>query len=136
MIKFLLPFLCTGTILSLFQLLGKFPVSNENWKILKKGLTKGSSQILTIRTDTSSDPWALLTWKVRIIETKENNYTRVWSLFSPERVYVSLHFLSILLVKLSFCLSVFWFFIFFYLWFLVFSFSVLCFEFNVISRNT
>ena len=45
-----------------------FPVSNENWKILKRSLTKDSSQILTIRTDTSFHPWALPTSKAQIIE--------------------------------------------------------------------
>ena len=67
LIKSLLPFLCTG-LLPLFQLLGKCPVSNENWKILKRGLTKDSSQILTINTLTLSHPWAFLTSKARIIE--------------------------------------------------------------------
>ena len=58
----------------------------------------------------------------------------VWSLFCSVRVYIILHFLPILLVKLSFRLSMFWLFIFLFLWFLDFSFSVLCFEFNVISK--
>ena len=67
-IKSLLPFLCTRTIWPLFQLLGTFPVSNENWKILKWGLTEDSSQILIIRTDTLPHPWAFLTSKAQIIE--------------------------------------------------------------------
>ena len=58
----------------------------------------------------------------------------LWSLFCSVRVSIILHFLPILLVKLSFRLSMFWLFIFLFLWFLDFSFSVLCFEFNVISK--
>ena len=68
LIKSLLPFLSSGIILLLFQLLGKFPVSNENWKIIKRSLTKDSSKILTIRTDTSFQTWVLLTSKAQIIE--------------------------------------------------------------------
>ena len=50
----------------------------------------------------------------------------VWSLFCSVRIYISLHFLLILLVKLGFRLSVFWFFMF--LFYLVFSvFAVQCF---------
>ena len=60
---------------------------------------------------------------------------RVWSLFCSVRVFVSLHFLAILLAKLGFRLSMFWFFVFLYLWLLVFSFSVLCFKFNVIWKD-
>ena len=56
---------------------------------------------------------------------------RVWPLFFSSR----LHFLPILLVKLDFLLSVFWFFVFLYLWILVFSFFVLCFEFNVVLKD-
>ena len=58
---------------------------------------------------------------------------RVQSLFCSVGVYISLHFLPILLVKLAFNLSVFLFIVFLYLQFLAFSFSVLCFGFNVIS---
>ena len=60
---------------------------------------------------------------------------QVWLLFCSVWVYISLHFLPILLVKLVFRLSVFWFLMFLFLWFLVFGFSVLRFEFNVISKN-
>ena len=60
---------------------------------------------------------------------------RACSLFFSVRVKMSLHFLPIHLVKLGFPLSVFWFLVFLYLWFLVFSFSVLCFEFKVISKD-
>ena len=50
----------------------------------------------------------------------------VWSVFCSVRIYISLHFLLILLVKLGFRLSVFWFFMF--LFYLVFSvFAVQCF---------
>ena len=35
---------------------------------------------------------------------------RVWLLFCSVRVYISLHFLPILLAKLRFSLSLFWFF--------------------------
>ena len=63
----------------------------------------------------------------------------VWSLFCSVRVYINLHFLPIILVKLGFHLSVFWhafwFFMFLYLWVLVFIFSVRYFEFNVISKD-
>ena len=48
----------------------------------------------------------------------------VWSIFCSVRVYVSLHFLPILLVKLVFRLSVFWFSMFLFLWLSVFSSSV------------
>ena len=68
MVKSILPFLCTGTILPYFQLPGKFPVSIENWKILKKGFTKDLSQVLTTPTETLSQPWALLTSKAQIID--------------------------------------------------------------------
>ena len=45
----------------------------------------------------------------------------LWSLFYLVRVYyISLHFLSIVLIKPSFHFSVFWFFVFLYLWILVF----------------
>ena len=59
----------------------------------------------------------------------------VWSLFCSVRAYVSLHFLPILLVKLDFRLSVFWFFMFLFLWILFFIFSVQCFESNVSSKH-
>ena len=68
-------------------------------------------------------------------------WNRILSLFAfghyfvPHEVYVSLHFLPILLVKLGFYLSVFWFFMFLYLSFLVFSFFVRRFEFNFISKD-
>ena len=58
----------------------------------------------------------------------------VWSLFWSVCVCIGLHFLSILLVKLGFRLSMFWFFMFLFLWFFVFLFFVLSFEFNVISH--
>ena len=58
----------------------------------------------------------------------------MWSSFCSVRVYKSLHFLPILLVKIGFRPSVFWFFLFLYIWFLAFTFSVLCFEFNIISN--
>ena len=45
-----------------------------------------------------------------------------WSFFCSARVNISLHFLPILLVKLGFRLSVFWFFMFLFHWFLVFIF--------------
>ena len=61
--------------------------------------------------------------------------TRVWSLFCSVRVYIRLYFLPILLVKLCLRLSVFWFFMFLFLWTLLFIFSVLCFEFNIISKD-
>ena len=48
----------------------------------------------------------------------------VRSSFCAERVYISLHFPPILLVKLNFRLSVFWFFMFLFLWFSVFIFSL------------
>ena len=38
-----------------------------------------------------------------------------WSLFCSGRVYTSLHFLAMILVKLVFRLSLFWFFVFLYL---------------------
>ena len=50
------------------------------------------------------------------------------------QVYTSLHFLPILLVKLGFHLSMFWFFLFLYLWLSIFSFA-LCFEFNVFLKD-
>ena len=59
----------------------------------------------------------------------------VWPLFCSVRAYVSLHFLPILLVKLDFRLSVFWFFMFLFLWILFFIFSVQCFESNVSSKH-
>ena len=60
---------------------------------------------------------------------------RVWSLFCSVRVDVSLHFLPSLLLKLNFNLSEFCFFVFLCILLLVLSFSVLCFEFNVISKG-
>ena len=59
----------------------------------------------------------------------------VWSLFCSVWNNMSVPFLSILLVKLGFHLSVFWFLVFLYLWLLGFSFSVLCFEFKFISKD-
>ena len=53
--------------------------------------------------------------------------------FRPVHIYISLHFLPIPFVKLDFCRSVFWFFMFQLICFLFFIFSVLCFGFNVIS---
>ena len=53
----------------------------------------------------------------------------VWSLFCSVRVYKGLHFLSILLVKLGFRLSMFYFFVFLFLHLCSFA---LCFEFNVL----
>ena len=58
-----------------------------------------------------------------------------WSLFCSVWVYISLHFLPILLIKLVFCLSMFWLFMFLLLLLLVFIFAVLCFEFNVIPKD-
>ena len=60
-------------------------------------------------------------------------FISVWPLFCSVRVYISLHFLPMILVKLVFHLSVFQFFVFLYLWVLIFSFA-LCFEFNVFSK--
>ena len=58
------------------------------------------------------------------------NYSRVvWSLFCSVRVYKSLHFLPILLVKLGFRLSMFQFFVFLFLYLRSFALS---FEFNVL----
>ena len=57
----------------------------------------------------------------------------MWSLFLSVRVYMSLHFLFILL---GFRLSVFWFFMFTFLWFLVFIFSVLFSLFPKVVRCT
>ena len=59
---------------------------------------------------------------------------RVWSLFCSARVYISLHFLPVLLVKLGFRLSVFQFVVFLYLWLSIFSFA-LCFELNVFLKD-
>ena len=53
----------------------------------------------------------------------------VWSLFYSVRVYKSLHFLPILLVKLGFRLSMFQFFVFLFLYLCSFA---LCFELNVL----
>ena len=47
----------------------------------------------------------------------------VRSLFCAERVYISLYFPPILLVKQNFRLSMFWCFMFVFLWFSVFIFS-------------
>ena len=58
---------------------------------------------------------------------------RVWSLFCSVRVDISLHFLPIPLLKLGFNLSEFWSIVFLYLLFLVFSFSVLCFQGNILD---
>ena len=58
-----------------------------------------------------------------------------WSLFCLVRVYMSLHSLPILSVKLGFCLSVLWFFVFPDLWFLVFRFLVYVFN-SMSSQNT
>ena len=55
--------------------------------------------------------------------------------FVQDVFITSLHSLPILLVKLGFRLSKLWFFMLLFLWFLVFIFSVLCFEFNVISNT-
>ena len=44
-------------------------------------------------------------------------------------------FSTYFLVKIGFHFSVFWFFVLLYIWLLVFSFSVLCFEFKVISKH-
>ena len=55
--------------------------------------------------------------------------------FVQDVFITSLHSLPILLVKLGFGLSKLWFFMLLFLWFLVFIFSVLCFEFNVISNT-
>ena len=61
---------------------------------------------------------------------------RGWSLFCSVWVYIShFHCLHLLLVKLGLKLSAFWFFMFLHPWLLVFSFSVLCFEFNIISKD-
>ena len=59
----------------------------------------------------------------------------MWSLFCLVQVYISLNFPTILLVKLGVRLSVFWLLVFLYFWVLAFSFSLLCFEFNFISKN-
>ena len=50
---------------------------------------------------------------------------RVWSKLCSVWIYISRHFLPILLVKLGFRLSMFWFFVFLYLRFWDFLFSVL-----------
>ena len=61
------------------------------------------------------------------------HYLRVFIIFFRTGLCKS-YFIPTLLVKLGFCLSVFWFYVFLSLWFLALSFSVLCFEFNVISK--
>ena len=48
----------------------------------------------------------------------------LWSLFCSVRVYIRLHFLPMILVKLVFRLSVFSFFVFLYLWLSIFSFTL------------
>ena len=59
---------------------------------------------------------------------------RLRSLFCPVRVYVSLCFLPILLVKLGFRLSAFLFFVYLYLWLLILSFG-LYFVLNVFLKD-
>lgn len=56
---------------------------------------------------------------------------RVWPLLCSVQVCI----FYLLLLKLGFNLSVFGFLVFLYLWLLVFSFSVQCFEFNVVSKR-
>ena len=63
------------------------------------------------------------------------NYLRVVIILFSTGWYINLHFLPILLLKLSFNFSGFWFFVFLYRLFSAFSFSVLYFEFNVISKD-
>ena len=61
------------------------------------------------------------------------HYLRVAIIFFRAGLCKS-YFIPTLLVKLGFCFSIFWFYVFLSLWFLALSFSVLCFEFNVISK--
>ena len=60
----------------------------------------------------------------------------VWSLFCWVQNYISLYFYSpSLWWNYVFVFQCFLFFVCLYLWFLVFTFSDLCFEFNVISKD-
>ena len=77
--------------------------------------------------------WGSLNYELKDLRNCILCLISVWSLFCSVRVYISLHFLPMILVKLDFRLSVFWFFVFLYLWVLIFSFA-LCFEFNVFSK--
>ena len=66
-INCLFPFLWTGAIFDLFQLSGKIPEFKELRNIIDNGFTILESQIIIIRVDMLSWPWALLMSEARLI---------------------------------------------------------------------